>query len=350
MGKVGLPVVVLALGAGVLVLVVFVGGLIWLLSGSSGGQWKEYSPNGGGFSVLLPGSPDQKDSSDPKLISASRIREAAASGSKASYTVQYYDLPDKPINNYLYFSWLKNYLLSSGGKLAFEQDIAQGSYPGKEVTVDLPDDQVLVRRMYVADSRVYWLTARYPKTASTAEVQKFMESFKISSADKRTQVAAAPPPPAVVATAPAPKKDPPAATMPAPPPPPPPIPKPPDVGFAVRADEQTYVDQFNRCRAQEKAAALKPAQQLFESARAEALASAEGRAAPPANYGPRNVIRMAQPLPKGLTAEQYVDLVFKNPALRMQFANNNLQEIGVGLAADKNGAIHGVFLIASPLK
>jgi uncharacterized protein YkwD len=342
-GKVSMPVVAVALGAGVLVLVLCAGGLVWLLSASGGGQWKEYAPSGGGFSVLLPGSPDQKETSDPKLVSASKIREAAAqSGSKTSYTVQYYDLPDKPINNYLYFSWLKNHLLDDGGKLAFEQDISQGSYAGREVVVDLPDDQVLVRRMYAADNRIYCLTARYSRTASTAEAQKFLDSFKIT--DKRTALAAAPPPPAVVATALAPKKDVPPATMPAPP-----QPKLPDATF-VRAEEQPYVDLFNRYRAAEKAPALKPVQQLFESARAEALASAEGRPAPPANYGARNVIHMAQPLPKGLSAEQYVEAVFKNPTLRAQLANHSLEEIGVGVATDKNGTIHGVFLLASPLK
>ena len=225
----------------------------------------------------MPGAPAQKDRNDPKVISITPIHEALAqSPSKITYSVEYYDLAGRPINDYLYLSWLKNQMLTDGGKLAQEKDIALSPYGGKEIVVKLPNNQVLVRRVYLAEARVFWVSAQYPETpVPPTEIKKFLDSFKITS------VAKAPVVPTVVAEAPrstkkdpAVKKDPPMAKNdPNPPPakkdPGPPMP-PPQAGFPVSADENAVVAAINRFRGEQKVRLLTLDKQLFDVARANA--------------------------------------------------------------------------------
>jgi uncharacterized protein YkwD len=63
--------------------------------------------------------------------------------------------------------------------------------------VDLPNDQIRVRRIYLAEARVFLVTAEYPRMVPPApEAQRFFESFKIKAVPKAER-----PAPTVVAMA-----------------------------------------------------------------------------------------------------------------------------------------------------
>ena len=163
-----------------------------LLTGEAVVDWKEFASTEGSFTILLPPNPDEKEQADSKIVSASKIREVSSvpSGSR-HFSVQFYDLADKPINEYLYFNWLKNHLLEKGGKLARENEVSPAPYPCREIEVELPNDQTLVRRIYLAEARVFLLTAEHPKEAPpTSEAKKFFDSFKIKSVPKASLPAA----------------------------------------------------------------------------------------------------------------------------------------------------------------
>src|SRR5262249_16778156 len=112
-------------------------------------------------------------------------------------SVHYYDLAERPVNDYLYFGWMKKRLLAAGGKLAQEREVSPSQYPARELVVDLPDNQVTLRRVYLAEARVFWVTAQYPQAAvPPAEAERFLDSFQITSVPKRDKpVAAASKPP-----------------------------------------------------------------------------------------------------------------------------------------------------------
>src|SRR5207253_348140 len=126
-------------------------------------EWREFASTDGGFTVLLPAQAIQKDVSEPKIVAAKKIREVRGASSGQSFAVQFYDLADRPINDHLYFRWLKSVLLEKGGKLVGENEVTPTSYPCKEIVVDLPADKVLVRRVYLAEARVFLVSAEYPK-------------------------------------------------------------------------------------------------------------------------------------------------------------------------------------------
>ncbi|MBY0526207.1 MAG: hypothetical protein K2R98_22625 [Gemmataceae bacterium] len=324
-------------------------GLWYLLRGGGDAQWKEFAPNGGGFTILMPVNPETKENNDQKILTSGRIKEASAqSAAKATYTVHYYDLPDRPINSHLYQTWLRNQLLTGGGKVVREQDVNQGGYSGREVMVDLPDDQVLVRRIYLAEARVFWVTAQYSRATpkASAEVQKFLDSFQITSVAKAST-------PVVVAelptTRPNPKKDPPVGTRREPPvtkkemPPPPP---PPPDGFNLTMEERALMDAVNKFRADEKLPLFKPGQKLSDAARVEAKSAAEGKEAPKQDYGYQTTFRLTQPV-RNLTAQQMMDLLVKNQALRTPFSSQTLTDIGVGVETGADGMVYNVILLGS---
>src|SRR5262249_5517592 len=101
-----------AMGVGAAALV----GRPWLPGRLSGPAWQTVAPSEGGFSVLLPPAPTNKDQSDPQIVSAGPIHEVRSQASKTTYSVHYYDLAERPVNDYLYFGWMKKRLLAAGGK------------------------------------------------------------------------------------------------------------------------------------------------------------------------------------------------------------------------------------------
>lgn len=330
---------VIGLGAAAAALVAFTclgggGYLVYaLLFRGPTADWKEFASNEGNFTVLLPPNPAQKEQPDPKINY--KIRAVSAEPAKATnYSVQYFDIADKPINNHLYFAWLKNHLLAGGGKLARENEVNLESYPGRELIVELPNDEVLVRRVYLADARVFFLTAQYPKGKSAGAAQKFFESFKITSAPK-TVAAAAPPPPAQ-ATPPQPTNPirlppiilPPATTQPMPPV---------TASFPVKAEEQALVDAFNRFRQAEKVGVVKPMKELFDAARIESEEKAGLRPAGKQAEFKFSTFRLGVPVRGTVSAQQVVSHMAAARSLRNQAVEPDYENIGVGISTGKDG-------------
>lgn len=67
------------------------------------------------------------------------------------------------------------------GKLWGEHRTALGQYPGRELTIEVPDGQHLVlMRMYLVKKRLYQVGVATRKAeASSSNVTKFLESFKL---------------------------------------------------------------------------------------------------------------------------------------------------------------------------
>lgn len=331
-------------GGAFALLILGAGGLfaVYWFWGGSNSQWKEFASTDGGFRVLLPPGPTRNDKTDPEIAAVGRIREAVAQSprTQARYSIHYYDLADRPINNYLYLSWLKHHLLSAGGKLATERDISRGPYAGKEIVLDMPDDQVLVRRVYLAEARVFWLTAQYPRSAETPEeAQKFFESFQIGSVPK---VASRPSAPSASTPRPTTKKEsPPTMTKPASPPTPP-QPPPPGPGLVLSHDENSLVAAIQMYRMREKSPPLRLEKVLFEIARADAQNLAEGKPSTNRNdHGFRSVSSLTLQ-GQNLTPLQLAEHLTK--LFGPQVAAKEMQAIGVGMAIAKDGKTHYVFL------
>jgi len=333
----------IAAGVGMLALVVMCAGaglVYYFFLGGPAAGWKEFASTEGGFTVLMPANPAQKDKTDAKFA-AGKVREISAQpGSSRNYSVQFYDLGDLPINNYLYLGWLRNDLLSGGGTLVRENEVSLAPHAGKEIVVELAGDQLLVRRIYLAEARVFWLTAQYPKSsAPDAEAQKFFDSFKITSVPKVSR-----PPTTLVAVGP--KTDPPPKTTdprpkvdPMPKIDPTPKTEPPVASFPVKPDEQALLDAINRFRQAEKVPPLQPIQRLFVGARSEAdLLARTKQAGKQDGYGYRRYFRLTIPARGTVPAQELVDQIVQNKSTRVQLSDEEFNHIGIGIATAKDGS------------
>ena len=268
---------------------------------------------------------------------------SAQPASSRNYSVQFYDLGDLPINNYLYLGWLRNDLLAGGGTLVRENEVSLAPHTGKEIVVELAGDQLLVRRIYLAEARVFWLTAQYPKSsAPSAEAQKFFDSFKITSVPKATRppttlVAVGPktePPPRT--TEPRPKTEPPPKIDPTPKTEPPV--KPPVASFPIKPDELALLEAINRFRQGEKAPPLLPIQKLFVGARSEAdLLARTKQAGKQDSYGYRRYFRLTIPSRGTVPAQELVDQLLQSKSTRVQLSDEEFDHIGIGIATAKDG-------------
>jgi hypothetical protein len=150
--------------------------------------WKEYSSKDGGFTVLLPGTPNiqkmtQKagDGSDVKIVAyrpppAGNIRVIV---STSDFAEQYLKVsPDKILDNARDAS-----VSNSKGTLVREKKIKLGENPGREIVVKFPKDQGYLRaRAILVGSRQYSLlyAGKDEKDVTSKEAEAFFASFKLT--------------------------------------------------------------------------------------------------------------------------------------------------------------------------
>jgi hypothetical protein len=145
-------------------------------------------PEGGGFSVLLPGTPGREIQSDTSSFGAiDTIRfELAREGDSLSYGLQYTDLPPAILG---LLRSVQNVLVARQRKLAYDLDatllgevenIVLEEYPGQHFKLELPDGFVGTYRIFYVDHRLYQLSVlTHADGAGAEEVSRFLDSFKL---------------------------------------------------------------------------------------------------------------------------------------------------------------------------
>jgi uncharacterized protein YkwD len=309
-----------------------------------GGTWQEYTSKDGGFTVLMPGSPTPQAKSSPGIHNATNFQEVSLPLGSSTYSVHYYDLPHRPINEYLVCTNSMHRLIGEkSGKLSHELPTASGNFQGKEFVIELPSsNQMVARRVYVANARIYWVTAQFPKTDGfPPEVQRFFDSFKITQAPPMpagtlASLNANQPAPAVpFSTKGRPIEDTPAE---------PPVTKGnPKGGFTMSEEEQLMVEAINRLRNSEKVGQVTPDQRLFGTARAEAATEARKGSGKSSDYGYLRYSRLSLP-GRDETPQQILDRFAASKSNRNRLADEELHDIGVGVSS-ANGITYYVIIM-----
>jgi hypothetical protein len=175
----------LTLGGGVILLAVVggVGWAVWRFAGQlgGGGEFKEFSPAGGNFTVLMPSASERKGLEI--LIQSLTAWEGSRGG--VTYVVGYADdgggwMVDRPTLESLYSQ------VSGRGQFGVEGSdefgyYASGSWNERELRASDNSDY-LSGRTWLAGGRFYVLFA-YGKDArrSNPEVRRFLDSFKLTN-------------------------------------------------------------------------------------------------------------------------------------------------------------------------
>jgi len=149
-------------------------------------DWKTFSPEGEGFSVLLPGTPTGETESQASALGVveSAWFDLEREGDKLAYRVRYDDYPPGLLGllngSQLLFARQKRIEYLAEGKIVDEEVIAIDEHEGKQFTIELPNEKIGLYRIYLIDQRMYQLTVKAaPGDISAGEVSQFLDSFEL---------------------------------------------------------------------------------------------------------------------------------------------------------------------------
>lgn len=144
-------------------------------------NWQQFSSTAGNFTVSLPGTPTKESETDDDGSVANNFTVVYG---ETVYLVTYSDLVDEnQVNPEEIFDAVCEGYAADGDKLVNKREIKlNGGYPGRIVELNTTDGMVGKASMYLVKNRLYQLIVISP---STEEQEKFFESFRISSEQKR---------------------------------------------------------------------------------------------------------------------------------------------------------------------
>jgi len=146
-------------------------------------EWVAFSPEGGNFSVMMPGTPKTEVKQETGAVGPFTIYGSTLAVPGAFYLVVYVDyaptlrldVPGEIIAN------RDNFLKGiPGATLIAEKKITLGGHPGLEFTANIGTDRHVVSRIYVVGKRPYQLVAVTLKDADLTNANKFLNSFKLA--------------------------------------------------------------------------------------------------------------------------------------------------------------------------
>ena len=162
-------------------------------------EWIRFSPEGGGFSLLLPGSPAEKTKNGDSGLKAHYYK--LKMGETEYQVVWFANVPygimhQSPLD-VLFPRGLEEIFKSvrHAGKKDLvttrQEDIALGGYKGRESTMESATDRIDAR-CFLARYDFITLAVLHPKGESSgADARRFLESLSLSSTGTSTQAGAA---------------------------------------------------------------------------------------------------------------------------------------------------------------
>jgi hypothetical protein len=155
-----------------------------LAIGCSKPEFKEFSPSGGGFKVLMPGTPKEERSSPGGIPMTTYTSDERNGG----YAIICGDLPipdnESPAQIQTRLDGSRDGgLKNMGGKFISESQIQLGGkYPGRDVRADVPSKQAYARlQIFLVHKRLYSILAMGTQSwVNSADTDKFFNSFALT--------------------------------------------------------------------------------------------------------------------------------------------------------------------------
>ena len=144
-------------------------------SGQQGTDWIKVSPLGGGFTVMMPGMPEEETKTESDYSSHTFI----ANAKKTIFLVSYGDYAPSirlDVTGELAAN-RDNFVKNLSAKLIESKGVAMDSRPGLEFTVE-SDTLTAKGRVYLFGNRVFMIAAAVLKgNTDTENVNRFVSSF-----------------------------------------------------------------------------------------------------------------------------------------------------------------------------
>lgn len=149
---------------------------------ASGANWTRHDCLQGGYSVLMPGAPDEEDTPANPAIALlgghmsiiERPDGSAYMAKRSRFSAEHADVKQE------LDSARDNVVALLGGKLQSQQDVQLGEHPGREIVVALPDNSVMRTRYFLADKSLFQVSASVARgQESSSETNAFFQSFRL---------------------------------------------------------------------------------------------------------------------------------------------------------------------------
>ena len=167
-----------ALRANLVVAVLFAG---FAVCAHAQNGWTRYSPEGGNFSVLMPGNP--KAEVENKIASFGAYSSYLFSETKAGtlYMIGWADYPPNVTLNVQgeITATRDNFLKSVNGTLIAEKEISLDGHPGLEFTADMGSKLFALSRIYIVGNRPYQILAVTKRNQNQTRANNFIWSFTL---------------------------------------------------------------------------------------------------------------------------------------------------------------------------
>ncbi len=150
-------------------------------------EWQEFAPAGRGFSVLLPGTPTEENTTQASVFGVidTALFKLEPEGKKLAYGIRYDNYPPQVVAllgdaSTFILARHKRLEIEVEGKTIDEEDVFVDDYAGKQVTLELSDGKLGIYRLFVIDEEMYQLSVKAaPEDASAQEITRFLDSFKL---------------------------------------------------------------------------------------------------------------------------------------------------------------------------
>jgi hypothetical protein len=159
-------------------------------------DWKDISPKDGGFSVKMPGVPEEKSQKIEAIQGPAQITLWGIERDGAAYMVIRTELPPAVVaggpRKTLDEARDKG-VRKSGGTLREEKEIEMNGHPGRELVLDLPDSRfrggaIYKTRIYLVGRTQYQvITASSKAKERPGQMKAFLESFRLEVHEPRRQ-------------------------------------------------------------------------------------------------------------------------------------------------------------------
>jgi hypothetical protein len=148
-------------------------------------QWKTVAPEGGRFSISMPGKPKPLQQSVNTAAGPIKMYMNQLDLGSMVYTVIYSDYPANltaQSDPQTMFNHARDVILKNqSGKLLSERFISLNGYPGKELKVSLPNNIITIERMYLVKQRLYQaIVGTSPDRQSSPDINRFLDSMKLN--------------------------------------------------------------------------------------------------------------------------------------------------------------------------
>jgi len=149
-------------------------------------MWRKFSPPGGGFAILMPGTPTSQQSAATGSSNQAGVHTFTLVRDAVVYVTAHrqfrdgtgWDDPAKALTGF------RAGMLSTGknSRLLSEKTIALHEFPGREIKHTDSTGLIYTTRAYVVRNYLYVISAATPtakQSASSAAIDKFLDSFEL---------------------------------------------------------------------------------------------------------------------------------------------------------------------------